>query len=60
MARVEEHVSDGRVLGLLEGWLKQDILKGMERWTPTGGTPQGAVISPLLANLYLHPLWMSA
>ena len=56
MARVEEYVSDGRVLGLLEGWLKQDILKGMERWTPTGGTPQGAVISPLLANLYLHPL----
>jgi RNA-directed DNA polymerase len=56
MARVGEHISDGRVLGLLEGWLKQDILQGMERWTPDGGTPQGAVISPLLANLYLHPL----
>lgn len=56
MERVEESVSDGRVLDLLEGWLKRDILKGMERWTPTGGTPQGAVISPLLANIYLHPL----
>ena len=56
MERVESSVSDGRVLDLIRGWLGQDILKGLERWTPTGGTPQGAVISPLLANLYLHPL----
>ena len=56
MARVEASVSDGRVLDLIRGWLEQDILRGTERWTPTGGTPQGAVISPLLANLYLHPL----
>ena len=56
MARVEERISDGRVLGLLRSWLGQDILRGMERWTPTAGTPQGAVISPLLANIYLHPL----
>jgi RNA-directed DNA polymerase len=56
MQRVEERVSDGRVLALLRDWLGQDILRGMERWTPTTGTPQGAVISPLLANIYLHPL----
>jgi RNA-directed DNA polymerase len=56
MQRVEERVSDGRILGLLRDWLGQDILRGMERWTPTTGTPQGAVISPLLANIYLHPL----
>ena len=56
MKRMEERVSDGRVLDLLRSWLGQEVLKGLERWTPTGGTPQGAVISPLLANIYLHPL----
>ena len=55
-ARIEEHISDGRLLELLAGWLRQDIVKGLESWTPTAGTPQGAVISPLLANIYLHPL----
>ena len=56
MQRVEERVSDGRVLGLLRGWLEQDIMRDLQRWTPTEGTPQGAVISPLLANIYLHPV----
>jgi RNA-directed DNA polymerase len=56
MRRIEEHISDGRVLELIELFLSQDIIQGMKRWTPTGGTPQGAVISPLLANIYLHPL----
>ena len=56
MALVRASISDGRVLALVEGFLRQDIMKDMERWSPTTGTPQGAVISPLLANLYLHPL----
>ena len=56
MARVEAKVSDGRVLDLIRGWLKADIPKGLETWTPTRGSPQGAVISPLLANIYLDPL----
>jgi RNA-directed DNA polymerase len=56
MRRVEEKVSDGRLLDLIRGWLKADILKGLERWTPTSGTPQGGVLSPLLANIYLDPL----
>ncbi len=56
MAAVAGSISDGRVLALIEGFLRQDIMKDMERWRPTAGTPQGAVISPLLANLYLHPL----
>ena len=56
MQRVEERISDGRVLGLLRSWLGQEIMRGMERWEATEGTPQGAVISPLLSNIYLHPL----
>jgi RNA-directed DNA polymerase len=56
MAQVAEKISDGRILSLIEGFLRQDVMKEMERWTPTAGTPQGAVISPLLANIYLHPL----
>jgi RNA-directed DNA polymerase len=56
MARVGERVSDGRILELIEAFLHQDIVKGAQRWTPSGGTPQGAVISPLLANVYLHKL----
>jgi RNA-directed DNA polymerase len=56
MERVKEQVSDGRVLELIEAFLHQDIVKEMERWTPVGGTPQGAVISPLLAKIYLHAL----
>lgn len=56
LARVKEYVNDGRVLELIEGYLHQDIIKDMEQGRPTGGTPQGAVISPLLANLYLDGL----
>jgi RNA-directed DNA polymerase len=54
--RIESKVIDGKVLDLIRGWLKADILKGTEQWTPVQGSPQGAVISPLLANIYLDPL----
>jgi len=56
MERVEERVSDGAVLRLVKGYLKQEVMEGMKRWTPEGGSPQGAVISPLLSNIYLNPL----
>lgn len=56
--RVSEKISDGRILGLIDDWLRQEIVSEVGRWTPGGGTPQGAVLSPLLANCYLHPLDM--
>jgi len=59
MAVIGRYIADGRVLGLIEGFLKQGILEGIALWTPEKGSPQGAVISPLLANLYLHPVDMA-
>ena len=57
MARVEERIADGRVLALIRSYLEQGVMEGL-RYYDAGedGTPQGAVISPLLANLYLNPL----
>lgn len=57
MSRVKELISDGRLLALIERYLKAGVMDGVKGWEPTEqGTPQGAVISPLLANLYLNPL----
>jgi RNA-directed DNA polymerase len=57
MALVAARVADGRVLELVERFLRAGVLEESKRWAPTErGTPQGGVISPLLANLYLHPL----
>jgi RNA-directed DNA polymerase len=56
MARVKEKVTDSKVLGLLEAFLTAKVMETAEGWTPEEGTPQGAVISPLLSNLYLDPL----
>jgi RNA-directed DNA polymerase len=56
MQRIKEKVSDGKILHLIELFLKQEILEDMKLWNPISGTPQGAVLSPLLANVYLHQL----
>ncbi len=56
MNEVAKRIADGRVLDLIEAYLHQGILEGMKLWMPEKGTPQGAVISPLLANVYLHPV----
>lgn len=57
MDRVRERISDGPILELIERFLKAGVMGEMNGWEPTErGAPQGAVISPLLANLYLNPL----
>jgi RNA-directed DNA polymerase len=57
LEKVGQHVSDGAVLELVERFLKQGVMESGKDWKPTElGTPQGAVISPLLANIYLNPL----
>src|SRR5262249_30225727 len=56
VALVGQKVSDGRILSLIEAFLKQGVLDGLREWTPEEGSPQGAVISPLLSNIYLDPL----
>lgn len=56
MELVESKVSDGRVLSLLRSYLQQEVLDTAKRWTPERGSPQGAVLSPLLSNIYLDGL----
>ena len=56
LARVRQKVADGRVLALVEAFLKAGIMDGLREWEPEAGAPQGAVLSPLLSNIYLDPL----
>ena len=56
MRLLEEKISDQSLLNLVQKYLKQNIIDGVKNWIPIAGTPQGAVLSPLLANIYLHPM----
>jgi len=57
MEAVETQIADGAVLKLVGQMLEQGVMESGKGWQPTEtGTPQGAVISPLLANIYLNPL----
>ena len=57
MEKVGKQISDGRVLELIESYLKAGVMESGKGWEATPeGTPQGGVISPLLANIYLNEL----
>jgi RNA-directed DNA polymerase len=56
MALIGHKVADGRILALIASFLNQGVLDGVTEWTPEHGTPQGAVVSPLLSNIFLDPL----
>jgi len=56
MELLKEKIADGPVLSLIERFLQAKIMDGLSQWTPENGAPQGAVLSPLLSNVYLDPL----
>jgi RNA-directed DNA polymerase len=57
LARLRTKIADGRILSLVTAFLKQGVLEELKGWSPTErGTPQGAVVSPLLANVYIDAL----
>lgn len=60
---IEHRIADPRIIRLIQKWLMAGVLEEGQRIETTEGTPQGAVISPLLANIYLHyvyDLWAQA
>jgi RNA-directed DNA polymerase len=56
MRGLGEKVSDGKVLSLVQAFLDQKVMDGLDETETSEGTPQGSVISPLLANIALHGL----
>jgi RNA-directed DNA polymerase len=56
LERIAEKIADGRVMGIIRQMLERGVLENREWKDTNAGTPQGGVISPLLANVYLNPL----
>jgi RNA-directed DNA polymerase len=60
---VEHRIADQRIVRLIQKWLKAGVMEDGQWFETEEGTPQGSVISPILANLYLHyvlDLWVKA
>jgi RNA-directed DNA polymerase len=53
---LRKYVADNQLIALVEKFLQAKVFDGLEHWTPASGAPQGAIISPLLSNLYLNDL----
>jgi len=53
---LRKYVADNSTIELVEKFLQAEVLDGLKHWTPMAGAPQGAIISPLLSNLYLNDL----
>ena len=53
---LRKYVADNQLVALVEKFLQASVFDGLDQWTPTSGAPQGAVISPLLSNLFLNEL----
>jgi group II intron reverse transcriptase/maturase len=51
---LDQRVRDGVLRRTIDKWLKAGVLDGVQRSYPRSGTPQGGVVSPILANIYLH------
>lgn len=56
MELISKKVSDSRILKVVEAYLNQSVMDTIKCWQPEQGTPQGAVLSPLLSNIYLDPM----
>lgn len=56
LAELRKYIADNSLIGLVAQFLQASIMDDVDQWTPTEGAPQGAIISPLLSNLYLNEL----
>lgn len=53
---LRKYIADNQLIAVVEKFLQASVFDGLDQWTPTSGAPQGAVISPLLSNLFLNEL----